>query len=118
MDKPLISVIIPVYNAAEYLERSIGSVRNQTYKNLEIITVDDGSKDDSLKLLESFASADSRIKVIRKENGGSSTARNAGLREATGEYIGFIDADDYIEPDMYMNLLTALEGDFDADAAA
>lgn len=117
MGNALISIIIPVYNAAEYLERSIGSVRNQTYKNLEIITVDDGSKDDSLKLLESFASADSRIKVIRKENGGSSTARNAGLREATGEYIGFIDADDYIEPDMYENLARILDEDPKADVS-
>ena len=117
MDKPLVTIVIPVYNAAKYLERSIGSVRNQTYENLEIITVDDGSKDESLQMLNGYANKDPRIKVISKENGGSSSARNAGLKAATGKYIGFIDADDYIEPDMYMNLLTALEGDFDADAA-
>ncbi len=117
MDNPLISIVIPVYNAAEYLERSIGSVRKQTYEKLEIITVDDGSKDDSLKILEGFASEDPRIKVISKENGGSSSARNAGLKAATGKYLGFIDADDYIEPDMYENLLNALDNDFDADAA-
>ena len=117
MDKPLVTIVIPVYNAAKYLERSIGSVRNQTYENLEIITVDDGSKDESLQMLNGYAAQDPRLKVISKENGGSSSARNAGLKAATGKYIGFIDADDYIEPDMYMNLLTALEGDFDADAA-
>ncbi len=117
MDNPLISIVIPVYNAADYLERSIGSVRKQTYENIEIITVDDGSKDDSLSILEKYASEDPRIKVISKENGGSSSARNAGLKAATGKYLGFIDADDYIEPDMYENLLNALDNDFDADAA-
>ena len=117
MDKPLVSIVIPVYNAARFLERSIGSVRNQTYENLEIICVDDGSKDESLKILKCYASADPRITVISKENGGSSSARNAGLKSAKGRYVGFIDADDYIEPDMYMNLLDALENDFNADAA-
>ena len=117
MGNALISIIIPVYNAASYLERSVGSVRNQTYKNLEIITVDDGSKDDSLKILNGFASSDSRIRVVHKENGGSSTARNAGLKEATGEYIGFIDADDYIEPDMYENLAKILDEDPKADVS-
>ena len=117
MGNALISIIIPVYNAAGYLERSLGSVRAQTYTNLEIITVDDGSKDDSLKMLNSFAMSDSRIKVISKENGGSSSARNAGLREATGEYIGFIDADDYIEPDMYENLAKVLDEDPNADVS-
>ncbi len=117
MGNALISIIIPVYNAAGYLERSLGSVRAQTYTNLEIITVDDGSKDDSLKMLNSYALSDSRIKVISKENGGSSSARNAGLREATGEYIGFIDADDYIEPDMYENLAKVLDEDPNADVS-
>ncbi len=117
MGNALISIIIPVYNAAGYLERSIGSVRNQTYRNLEIITVDDGSKDDSLKILDSFAASDSRIKVIHKENGGSSSARNAGLKAATGEYIGFIDADDHIEFDMYENLARILDEDPKADVS-
>ena len=117
MGNALISIIIPVYNAAGYLERSIGSVRNQTYQNLEIITVDDGSKDDSLKLLNSFAASDSRVKVIHKENGGSSSARNAGLKAATGEYIGFIDADDYIEFDMYENLSRILDEDPKTDVS-
>lgn len=117
MGNALISIIIPVYNAAGYLERSIGSVRNQTYQNLEIITVDDGSKDDSLRILDSFAASDSRIKVIHKENGGSSSARNAGLKAATGEYIGFIDADDHIEFDMYENLARILDEDPKADVS-
>ncbi|MBO4883602.1 MAG: glycosyltransferase family 2 protein [Lachnospiraceae bacterium] len=117
MGNALISIIIPVYNAAEYLERSVGSVRKQTYRNLEIITVDDGSKDDSLKLLNSFAASDSRVKVIHKENGGSSSARNAGLKAATGEYIGFIDADDYIEFDMYENLSRILDEDPKTDVS-
>ena len=117
MENALISIIIPVYNAAKYLERSLGSVLKQTYRNLEIITVDDGSKDDSLELLNSFAASDSRVKVIHKENGGSSSARNAGLKIATGEYIGFIDADDYIEYDMYENLARLLDEDPKADVS-
>jgi glycosyltransferase involved in cell wall biosynthesis len=117
MENALISIIIPVYNAAKYLERSLGSVLKQTYRNLEIITVDDGSKDDSLKLLNSFAASDSRVKVIHKENGGSSSARNAGLKISTGEYIGFIDADDYIEYDMYENLARLLDEDPKADVS-
>ena len=117
MENALISIIIPVYNAAKYLERSLGSVLKQTYRNLEIITVDDGSKDDSLELLNSFAASDSRVKVIHKENGGSSSARNAGLKISTGEYIGFIDADDYIEYDMYENLARLLDEDPKADVS-
>ena len=115
MVKPLITVIIPVYNAAEYLQRSLDSVTLQTYRNLEIITVDDGSKDESLSILESYAAQDPRFRIIHKENGGSSSARNAGLKAATGDYVGFIDADDYIESDMYENLLNAFEEDADAD---
>ena len=117
MENALISIIIPVYNAAKFLERSLGSVLKQSYRNLEIITVDDGSTDDSLKLLNSFAASDSRVKVIHKENGGSSSARNAGLKIATGEYIGFIDADDYIEYDMYENLARLLDEDPKADVS-
>ena len=117
MENALISIIIPVYNAAKFLERSLGSVLKQSYRNLEIITVDDGSTDDSLELLNSFAASDSRVKVIHKENGGSSSARNAGLKIATGEYIGFIDADDYIEYDMYENLARLLDEDPKADVS-
>lgn len=101
MKNNLISVIIPVYNNEQYLSRCIDSVINQTYKNLEIILVDDGSTDNSGKICDEYALKDNRIKVIHKENGGVSSARNVGLDIAKGEYIGFVDSDDYIEKDMY-----------------
>ena len=101
----LISVIVPIYNVEKYLERSIGALINQTYSNLEIILVDDGSKDRSGVMCDEFAARDSRIKVIHKENGGSSSARNMGIEAATGDYIGFCDSDDYPESDLYENLL-------------
>lgn len=103
--KPLISVVIPVYNVEQYLEEAIKSICAQTYKNLEIILVNDGSLDNSAKLCDYFATTDKRIKVIHKENGGLSSARNAGLDNATGEYVGFVDSDDYIANDMYEKLL-------------
>ena len=110
MSGMLISVIVPVYNIeSEYLERCIKSICNQTYKNLEIILVDDGSNDGSGIICDKFAMEDSRIRVFHKENGGSSSARNLGIKEAKGEYIGFIDSDDYIEPDMYELLAGAVE---------
>lgn len=110
MSGMLISVIVPVYNIeSEYLERCIRSICNQTYKNLEIILVDDGSNDGSGIICDKFAMEDSRIRVFHKENGGSSSARNLGIKEAKGEYIGFIDSDDYIEPDMYELLAGAVE---------
>ncbi len=110
MSEILISVIVPVYNIeSEYLERCIRSICNQTYKNLEIILVDDGSNDGSGIICDKFAMEDSRIRVFHKENGGSSSARNLGIKEAKGEYIGFIDSDDYIEPDMYELLAGAVE---------
>jgi len=101
MEKFRISVIVPVYNIQEYLERCVHSICEQTYKNLEIILVDDGSTDGSGELCEKLAKEDDRIRVFHKKNGGSSSARNLGIREATGEYLGFIDSDDYVEPDMY-----------------
>ena len=97
----MITVIIPVYNTARYLERCIGSVVNQTYKNLEIILVDDGSTDDSYEICKQWAEKDHRILLIHKENGGPSSARNLALDVATGDYIAFVDSDDWIEPDMY-----------------
>lgn len=100
-DSFLISVIVPVYNIQDYLERCVRSICNQTYKNLEIILVDDGSTDGSKDICDRLAKEDDRIRVFHKENGGSSSARNLGIRESTGEYLGFIDSDDYIEPDMY-----------------
>ena len=90
----MISVIIPVYNVEKYIERCINSVRTQTYKDLEIILVDDGSKDHSGILCDSYAKTDKRIIVIHQSNKGPSEARNAGLKIARGDYIGFIDGDD------------------------
>lgn len=101
MDKPLVSVIIPVYNVREYLEDSVRTVRDQTLENIEIVLVDDGSTDGSSELCDRLASEDSRIKVIHKENGGVSDARNVGMEAASADYIGFVDSDDYIAPNMY-----------------
>lgn len=108
MSQPLISVIVPVYKVEEYLERCVSSIRNQTYTNLEIILVDDGSPDRSGEMCDAFAQQDSRIRVIHKENGGLSSARNAGMRVAKGEYIGFIDSDDWIDERMYETLYTLI----------
>ena len=93
----LISVIIPVYNVEKYLPECIESVLKQTHTNLEIILVDDGSPDNSPQICDEYAQKDSRIKVIHKENGGVSSARNEGLKIAKGEWISFIDADDWVE---------------------
>lgn len=104
----LISVIVPVYNIEEYLERCVRSICQQTYTNLEILLVDDGSTDQSGVLCEKLAEEDKRIRVFHKKNGGSSSARNLGILKARGEYLGFIDSDDYIEPDMYELLAGAI----------
>lgn len=104
MNDPLISVIVPVYKAEPYLDKCINSIRNQTYKNLEIILVDDGSPDRCGEMCDAYAKTDSRIRVFHKENGGQSSARNLGLDNMTGEYVGFVDSDDWIEPDMYRRL--------------
>ena len=98
-ENDLISIVIPVYNVEKYLEKCIKSIINQTYKNLEIIIVDDGSPDNCPKMCDEFARKDKRIKVIHKENGGLSDARNAGINIAKGKYITFIDSDDYISND-------------------
>ena len=108
MDKAKISVIVPVYNTEKFLNNCIESILNQTHKNLEVIIIDDGSTDNSPAICDEYAKKDSRVKVIHKENGGVSSARNAGLDIASGEYIGFIDGDDVIEPDMYHFLLANL----------
>lgn len=105
----LISVIIPVYKVEEYLENCIQSVIKQTISDMEIILVDDGSPDQCPKICDLWANKDSRIKVIHKENGGLSDARNAGLNIAQGEYISFVDSDDWIAPDMYEIMLKALK---------
>ncbi len=101
MKAPLITVIVPVYKAEKYLERCVDSIRNQTYSNLEIILVDDGSPDNSGMICDSLAKLDKRIKVIHQDNGGSSAARNAGLDAMSGDYVGFVDSDDWIEKEMY-----------------
>ncbi len=104
-DMPLITVIVPVYNILEYLPRCVRSITAQSYRNLEILLVDDGSTDGTGDLCERLAEEDGRIRVFHKENGGTSAARNLGLAHASGEYVGFVDSDDYIEPDMYEKLL-------------
>ena len=114
--KPLVSIIIPVYQVEKYLDKCIVSVINQTYNNLEIILVDDGSPDNCPAICDQWQTKDPRIKVIHQENGGLSHARNEGLKIATGEFIGFVDSDDWIEPKMYETLLTALL-ESDADIA-
>lgn len=101
----LISIIVPVYNVEEYLKECIDSILNQTYKNLEIILVNDGSTDKSGSICEDYAKVDSRIKVVHKKNGGLSDARNLGLDRALGEYVIFIDSDDYIDQRMCEILL-------------
>lgn len=110
----LISVIVPIYNVEKYLDRCVDSIINQTYKNLEIILVDDGSPDNCPQMCDDYAKKDSRIKVVHKENGGLSDARNAGMKVATGEYVSFIDSDDYISLDFYEILLqTMIDNDSD-----
>lgn len=98
---PMISIIVPVYNVDKYLSTCIDSIINQTYKNLEIILVDDGSTDNCGKICDMYKTIDSRIKVIHKKNGGLSDARNKGIDMSTGKYIGLVDSDDYIHPQMY-----------------
>ncbi len=106
-----LSVIIPVYKAGEYINKSSDSILNNSYKDLELILVDDGSPDNSGELCEQIAAADSRVRVIHKQNGGISSARNAGIKAARGEYIAFVDQDDTVREDMYERLMTkAAEG--------
>lgn len=105
MDNKKISVVVPVYNVELYLEKCVNSIINQKYRNLEIILVDDGSPDNSGKICDSFLEKDNRIKVIHKSNGGLSDARNAGIDIATGDFITFVDSDDWIEQDIYYNAM-------------
>jgi len=107
----LISIIVPVFKVPQYLYRCVESIIGQTYDNLEIILVDDGSPDNCPEMCDSWAKKDSRIKVIHKKNGGLSDARNAGLEIAAGELIGFVDSDDWIAPEMYERLKKALDND-------
>ncbi len=102
--KPKVSIIVPIYNMERYLKRCLNSLVNQSLTELEIITVNDGSKDNSLGILREYASRDSRFKVINQTNQGVSSARNAGLDRAKGEFIGFVDPDDWIDERMYQTL--------------
>lgn len=105
----IVSVIVPVYNVEQYLRRSVDSILAQTYQNIEVILVDDGSTDDSGKICDEYAARDSRIIVIHQENRGVSAARNAGLDRCSGEYVSFVDPDDWIEKDMFRDMLRAIE---------
>ena len=104
-EKPLISVIVPVYNVGEYLQKCILSICSQSNENLQIILVDDGSTDESFAVCRKFAETDSRIILIRKENGGLVSARKEGMKVASGMYISFVDGDDWIDLDMYERLI-------------
>lgn len=104
-DNALVSVIVPVFKVEQYIQRCLDSICNQTYKNLEIILIDDGSPDRSGEICDEYARKDKRIKVIHKQNAGVSAARNDGLDIATGDFITFVDSDDYIAPEMYQTLV-------------
>ena len=112
----MVSVIVPVYKVPEYLEKCVESIRNQTYADLEIILVDDGSPDECPKICDSLAQKDSRIRIVHQRNLGLSAARNTGLKESTGEYILYVDSDDYIKTDMIENLVAFIER-YKADVA-
>ena len=116
MEEDLISIVIPVYKVEKYLEKCIESVLKQTYTNLQIILVDDGSPDNCGKICDEYAKRDSRIDVIHKVNGGLSEARNVGISKAKGRYIGFVDSDDYIKENMYEILLNLIK-EYNADAS-
>ncbi len=113
----LISVIVPVYKVEKYLDRCIKSIAGQSYPKIEIILVDDGSPDSCPAMCDNWAKKDSRIRVIHEPHGGPSDARNAGLKQAVGQYIGFVDSDDWIAPEMYERLLNAIHAD-QSDIAA
>ena len=114
MVAPKVSVIVPVYNTEKYLEQCIGSITSQTMREIEIIIVDDGSREECAIFCDSLAKTDDRIRVIHKQNEGPGFARNTGIKAANGEYIGFVDSDDYIKPDMYNSLYkTALKTNAD-----
>lgn len=115
MNTPLLSIIVPIYNTATFLNRCIDSILTQKYTHFELILIDDGSKDQSGKICDEYAQKDSRIVVIHKPNGGQSSARNAGLNIAKGDYITFVDSDDYISMDCYQNNMEILSRDKSID---
>lgn len=112
-----ISIIVPVYKVEPYLRKCLDSILAQTFTNFEVILVDDGSPDNSGKICDEYAIKDSRVRVIHKENGGLSSARNAGIDIAQGKYLGFVDSDDYIAEDMYEVLYENLKF-YDADISS
>jgi len=114
--KPAISIIVPVYKAEDYLKDCIDSILGQTFTDFELILVDDGSPDRSGEICDTYAELDQRIRVIHKNNGGCSAARNAGLDSVRGKYIGNVDADDHIAPEMFQTLISLIE-EYDADIA-
>ena len=116
-ERPLISVIVPVYRVEDYLDECVGSIVAQTYRNLEIILIDDGSPDGCPELCERWAADDARIRVVHKPNGGLSSARNAGLDIATGDYIAFVDSDDRIDPGMIETMHGWIDGHDGVDVA-
>lgn len=107
----LISVIIPIYNMEKYLKKCVWSVINQSYQNLEILLIDDGSKDNSPQICDEFSKKDKRIKVFHKENGGLSDAKNYGLKKARGNYVTFVDSDDWIETNMYEEMMLKMQSE-------
>ena len=109
MEKPSVSVIVPVYKAESFLSNCINSILNQTYRDLEVILVDDGSPDFSGQICEEYAEKDGRVKVIHQKNAGAAAARNCGLKAAAGKYIAFVDSDDWIDRDMYEKMVEAAE---------
>ena len=109
MDSPIISVIVPVYNVEQYLPHCIDSILTQTFTDFEVLLIDDGSTDNSGRICDEYAKKDNRIRVFHKENGGVSSARNVGLDNAEGEFLGFVDGDDILSPVYLMILLKALE---------
>lgn len=106
---PKISIIVPIYNVEKYLQKCVDSILCQTYKNLEIILVNDGSPDNCPAICDEYAKKDKRIKVIHKQNGGVSSARNAGLDVATGKYVQFVDSDDWVEPEYSKTMINLIE---------
>lgn len=114
---PTISVIVPVYNTQKFLEKCLESIINQTFKDIEIICINDGSTDNSMSILNDYSEKDSRIKIINQKNAGLSCARNTGINNAKGEYIGFVDSDDWIDLDFFEKLYNAAKN-YDADIAS
>ncbi|MDE6947641.1 MAG: glycosyltransferase, partial [Anaeroplasmataceae bacterium] len=109
MEFPLISIIVPIFNVEKFIPECIESIQKQSYTNMQVILVDDGSTDSSGKICDKYASGDARIEVIHQQNKGLVAARKSGLKKAKGKYIGFVDGDDYIDSDMYQTLVREME---------